>query len=696
MADLPAYAQGNNVNLTGAARGYLRSLDPYGDLDPEPALNGWTYASDLGLGRLGEDPGAIVSASARFREFNGQLDAESIKKTLTTGTDFFGDLGTQQDATFEAQRGGTAQSHLIGSYTAGEVRTALGDAVTGPGIVALNGHGSPTALEAAAAAGSTIDQRVLRASEIAATPAPGARLVLSIGCHTGYTQPDVLFSSPTAPHSLDWSQAFARQGGLFVGQTGYGIGIRTGVALSEELMAEVAKNLDGSMTVGEALTEAKQAYKGGQLTYGAYDTKVVHEAVLSGLPMYEVRAGTAPAGRPTAVLGTDPVTGLRTHGIVSTPTFTTRTVTGDGTYSEGGTGQIVEQNRPLEPKVEVDLPKDPALPRHTAHGVVITGLVSSEREADPVLASITPGADLPESQTKDVIFPAILQNVTSYNSVSGPRQSAVLAAGQFTSTGLRNGKTFGIQRDFVRTEATAYYSDSADFIKPEFQRVDGSVTNGRVSFATSVTDMFDETTPGQVKRVVVVYRPKGSSTWRSLDLLPVTPGGPDWSGSTTISSDEVEYFAQAVDAAGNVAVTTRKGAFFLAEPLPQAPNDTYSFEGFFDPVENAPFYNVVAAGQTVPVKFRLRAPDGSVVTDVATVRTPINSVQEACPVASATSEVAGESNPDSTGAVKYDEENQQFIYNWKTDRTWGKTKQCRRLTLQFSDGTSQYALFQFK
>jgi hypothetical protein len=44
-------------------------------------------------------------------------------------------------------------------------------------------------------------------------------------------------------------------------------------------------------------------------------------------------------------------------------------------------------------------------------------------------------------------------------------------------------------------------------------------------------------------------------------------------------------------------------------------------------------------------------------------------------------------------SLNYDPVANQYIYVWKTDRSWAGT--CRQLTVRFADGTYQYAFFNF-
>jgi Tol biopolymer transport system component len=68
--------------------------------------------------------------------------------------------------------------------------------------------------------------------------------------------------------------------------------------------------------------------------------------------------------------------------------------------------------------------------------------------------------------------------------------------------------------------------------------------------------------------VLVAFRDETSPTWRFLDLQ--RDSGGTWGGSASTTGTRIEYFVQAVDSSGNVAVSTNKGLLFVGLP-PAAP-----------------------------------------------------------------------------------------------------------------------------
>lgn len=146
-------------------------------------------------------------------------------------------------------------------------------------------------------------------------------------------------------------------------------------------------------------------------------------------------------------------------------------------------------------------------------------------------------------------------------------------------------------------------------------------------------------------------------------------------GSTQVTCD-------ATDKAGNKASPS---ATFTV-------NVTFTFVGFFQPIDNVPAINTVKNGSTVPVKWQLKGQDGIPITDVSTV---VSGWPRYAPIScSATgSEDAIETTVTGGTSLRYDPTGMQFVYNWKTS---GVAGQCYRLDVKFTDGTTKSAWFKLK
>jgi hypothetical protein len=126
----------------------------------------------------------------------------------------------------------------------------------------------------------------------------------------------------------------------------------------------------------------------------------------------------------------------------------------------------------------------------------------------------------------------------------------------------------------------------------------------------------------------------------------------------------------AQDAAGNVAIHA------VVHYTVNNPSNAYNFTGFFQPVDNWPTENTMKAGGSVPIRFSLGGDMGLVILASGSP----TSQQVACPSSSA--------------LITYDASSDQYVYVWKTNKTWSNT--CRVFTILFADGSSQQALFKFR
>jgi hypothetical protein len=148
------------------------------------------------------------------------------------------------------------------------------------------------------------------------------------------------------------------------------------------------------------------------------------------------------------------------------------------------------------------------------------------------------------------------------------------------------------------------------------------------------------------------------------------------------SSPGVKTFtATATDGAGRV--TTQQVSYTVAAAL--------SFDGWYSPVKNPTTLNKQNAGSAVPMKWRLFKASGQEVTDPASV-SGIRSFAINCTSRSRT-DASQETVALGKNVVTYDTQEKQFVFNWKTQKTW--VTSCRRLEITFTGGLTKFADFQF-
>ena len=180
----------------------------------------------------------------------------------------------------------------------------------------------------------------------------------------------------------DWAQGVASRGGVLAANTGFGYGDSEAVAYSERLMADFAANLDGQMTVGQALMFAKQSSV--HLPMAVVDAKVMQEATFYGLPMYRLGAGglSAPAVLPTAPTTgtTESATGHCRPRPSREPEHSLRSpaAAARGTACRQGSSPVQAPlaipGRPLQPETSDSYAKPTN--GQVAHGVVVEGLTT--------------------------------------------------------------------------------------------------------------------------------------------------------------------------------------------------------------------------------------------------------------------------------------------------------------------------------
>jgi alpha-tubulin suppressor-like RCC1 family protein len=530
-----------NAVVGAAAAGRFLSDDGLADFDPTPMPDAqYLYLPSVALGRLVDTPAQITSVLNQFMQFGGVVDPKSALTTTSAG--FLDDLADQVNTAL-AGKNVTRSTLASAAWGKAELASAWGP---NPGIVSFNGHSDPSRTQA-------------RNGEVFGTadlPSSLAReLVVSVGCHSGLPVADGVLKLPAGPA---WASGLLGRGAAgYMGQTAYGLGSRSTVALSEKVVLGFVKSM-GTTSLGNSLVAAKLAYAEEGGPADVLDAKALMQATYYGMP--QLRFATAVPGPPPAPAlstGTDQATGLSASFLHAAPAFT-KNVTADGTYYDIGGRTLAVAGRPVQPLMSTDVTRTGL----RAHGLYFTGLTSTDVDGtsfDPVLPRpvMTGSASAEdELQVGDVTFPSALQSVRA----AGARDDAVIVPALFQSTGVVNGKTVGHERRFTSLDATVLYSPvgNTDFTPPTVlaSRAVTTTTGDAATFTVDAADAVD---------VTVLFKQEGSDTWRLLRLAPTGAG--QWSGGARVTATKVEYFVQAVDAAGNVAVMANKGRLLTAQPI---------------------------------------------------------------------------------------------------------------------------------
>ena len=477
---------------------HFLSDDPFGDLDPIQWATRRLYVPELALGRLVESPAQIIAQLDAFGDAAGRLDAG---RAYAAGYDFMTDgasavreaLSTSLTAANGAPATVTAPTNES-TWTGAELLADLAGPPA-PTIDAIFGHFDHTALETPGGDGVLAD-------ELATALPDGARLVFSMGCHSGLAVSDAIVGGGAVADDI--AAALTARGAVYLAATGYGYGDQISVGLQERLMTLFAGELDGSVSLGDALRNAKQRYFASQGLYGAYDEKALSSTILYGLPMFAVGSErpvrpTPPNATTTPIPGT---LGLSSVAYSEDFTFTSRSAdAGRWFEADAGLGVQLPQitaGRPVQPRAETDVtaagPDGSLLP---AHGAVVTGLITGDVVADFDAAFSRPTLDNaagePEPVNGVAAFPTRLAGVTTSSDDRGPigpdgiaqRQQLVLIPGQFLSS-PDDGPGLGTQVLFDQMSGDVYYSPSDDWTAPKVGEVALNRTAGDTTAVVSV------------------------------------------------------------------------------------------------------------------------------------------------------------------------------------------------------------------
>jgi hypothetical protein len=215
--------------------------------------------------------------------------------------------------------------------------------------------------------------------------------------------------------------------------------------------------------------------------------------------------------------------------------------------------------------------------------------------------------------------------------------------------------------------------------------------SGNVAVPTSFTVKVEDTTAPHITQLATINAPATSGSQANVtfpqvvatDAVGVESLVCKDTGNRTFTAGQAypfnagdtEVACTAHDAAGNSDVMK-----FLVHV-------SYSFNGFFQPVDNAAV-NTVKAGSAIPVKFSLGGNQGLA---IFAVNSPASIATAQCD-GSTTDEVevtvtAGNSS------LSYDAGANQYNYVWKTEKNWIG---CRQLRMTLKDGSVRTAMFKFR
>ncbi|MBN2383333.1 choice-of-anchor D domain-containing protein [bacterium] len=573
-----------------------------GIANPEHSL---VYLPDMMVGRLVENPEQITAVINAFLAQDGQANIEpdpAQNLVLVTGSSFLYDSAfaiTQQfdqfgyttgfdlDCLLDDPESELTEVCIDAPYTPAQLEAEM-FSVPAHALMNINTHANHFSFAASIPASvydilyctdQTYDSQLCYGSDMYQNPQILTGSVLfSSGCHSGLVVP------PTDAFFLDLPEQMALKSVVaYIGNTGYGWGLKYGRGLSEKLMELVSAELvqNNSLSIGAALTQAKRKYFQQERRYDVFDEKVLHQLTLFGIPHYLI-VSALPAKKNSEADGYDQATpddhnqlnisieksiqsgsnssllppglteldlhftfGSGTYQLITTP---------DGDYYELNGQSSGEVGQTIQPHFVYDS----NLSGTVAHGVIFRGgTYTLNSSFNPVIAvprSTNP--DLGEGPLPLVsgFTPCIR---VSYGSSGGSSQKATNKTGQTTMV-VHTGyfvEANALEHHFDDMQLTIYYSNEEDESYPiitdpgpnGFHQVEGL----NVQFSVSVTD------PEGIFRVLVSYNEEIDQTWETLDLVYQTSTDL-WTASLELIGS-ILYYVQAVDINGNVGCILLNG-----------------------------------------------------------------------------------------------------------------------------------------
>ncbi len=585
----------------GLALNMVQGQDGYGSVQDFTQAGYEIPFPDLAVGRLVDSAGDITSAINAYIATGGVINPAS---SLVTGYDFVGD-GAQAIKTELDAGTGTSADTLIqppgeapdgpNAWTATDLSNKL--FTNHYGILALSGHFSAGDLLAA-------DYTTQLSASSLASPSIDLTdsLVLTLGCHGGYTIPndDLLLDASPNP---DWAKAILRKGAAgYIAATGYAYGDTELVEYGERLFVLLSQQLrtgTGPISIGQALMEAKRQYLAGTTQLTGIDQKTITETTLYGLPMMKVDmpgvrlADVTSLSSGSIVTSTTPVTTgpganfeLSNSDVISlNPALTLHTLQLENlsnntpittTYYSGADGVISNPYEPIYPQEIDDVQYDGSVLR----GVAFRGGTYTDQTGIIPLttAPATETTSAHESFNSTVFYPNQVWMPNYSDAVNDGDTKLMVFPAQYRSSGP--GAIDGTLRLFDQLDLQFFYlPDSwtnpethaaAVSAAPSVLGASAEENSGNVNFTANVTADGS----GGVQAVWILYTGKAGSpfygSWLPLDLTQDADDTDTWTGSLPLPGgadvNDIQFMVQAVGGAGLTTLDTQNGAFYSVAP----------------------------------------------------------------------------------------------------------------------------------
>jgi Tol biopolymer transport system component len=586
---------------------------------------------DLAVGRLVDSASDISTAIDAYIATGGVIQPGS---SLVTGYDFVGDGAEAIKTELEAGTGATADTLIQppneppngpNTWSASDLRNLL--IANHYDVISLSGHFSAGQLLAA-------DYDTQLSASGLSLPAVDLTdtLVLTLGCHGGYTIPEDDLLTGASPNP-DWAKAVLRKGAAgYIAATGYSYGDTELVEYGERLFVLINQRLrtgNNPVSVGKALMEAKRKYLANTTQMSGVDQKTIVETTLYGLPMLKVDmpgtrlpedtdpasivGSTTPVGSgPGAAVGlsNSPVVSLGdnlgeldiTQHTLQLENLSDNSQVGT-TYYSGADGVISNPYEPIYPREIHNVQVDNSILR----GVAFRGGTYTDQAGVTPLttAPATEMASAHVSFSSNIFYPTQVWMPHYSNALNGGIARLMVFPAQYRS--LNPASTNGTLRIFDQIDLQLYYLPD-----------DWSSSNVRaaaVGAAPNILDAFADEDSGDgdvdftihvdaegsagVQAVWVLYTGKPGAngfygTWAPLDLIQDPDDSQAWTGSLPLGgedADDLRFMVQAVGGAGLTTLDTNEGAFYQVTPETAPPPAVATTLTFISPTATSGAYS---------------------------------------------------------------------------------------------------------
>jgi CSLREA domain-containing protein len=579
---------------------YVLGQDEYGSSRTLDWKYGTLPIPDLSVGRLVENVEQITAVlDAYMLTPNGVVTPGS---SLVTGYDFLEDAANAVANELSAGINSPVEELITPaeyspqdprSWTAGDLQ-ALFDAGRYD-LIFLAGHFS-----ASSALAADYSTRLLT-SDITGLPLEQWQnvLVFSAGCHSGYNIVNA-HGVPFITREPDWAQAFNSLGATLIGGTGYQYGDTDIIEYSERLYQLFSQELrrgSGPVSIGEALTRAKQVYLAETPQLRPLHEKAVIEATIFGLPMlsFDMPGARLPStqiagGISSSAFNQNPglELGLEYADLTINPAVSLET---SDLFEFRLDGTAYKTQYLLGKDGYVSNTAEPSLPLHQeavgVPGTVLRGVGFRGGAYDddsytglyPLVGSATTelrGAHAPF--LSDVFYPIVPWTVNYFDALAGNDGTTLnVFPAQFKSDSAL--AATGFYRAYEIMDFRLYYSsylaqDGANrpglAAGPAFTRVEATSGGGAVDFALHVVG---DPSAG-IQEVWVVYTSISGAfngEWLPLDLEQDSEDSILWTASLDLqgtSARDLRYMVFAVNGVGMVSSDFNFGQYFTPDVDP--------------------------------------------------------------------------------------------------------------------------------